>query len=230
MTRGASDAVPALYAVSVTPLAEEESFARAYALASPARREKTDRLRMAADKRRSLGAELLLRHALGLHTGEALPPIAYGSKDKPFFPNGGVCFSLSHAGDYALCAVAPEELGCDIERRGRADMKLAARFFHPEEVALLTAAPEGAERDALFTRIWTLKESFLKATGRGLTLPMNEFSVCAGEMPTLRQSLDARAFALREYAEVPGYAVSVCCVGSPPETLRVVTVAEILNA
>ena len=57
---------------------------------SPKRMEKTLRLKSDDDKRRSLGVELLLKKAAG-RTDYVLT-----ENEKPYFPDGGVHFSLSH--------------------------------------------------------------------------------------------------------------------------------------
>ena len=80
----------------------------------------------------------------------------------------------------ALAVFAEVETGCDIEEIQEADMALAEKFFSPGEYAYLAAQPKGRERDRAFCRIWTLKESFLKAVGAGLFLPLDSFEIQIG--------------------------------------------------
>ena len=68
-------------------------------------------------------------------------------------------------------------MGCDLERIGRLRLDLAERFFCREEYeAVLMRETEEERRDCFF-RYWVLKESFIKATGRGMALPLNSFSI-----------------------------------------------------
>jgi 4'-phosphopantetheinyl transferase len=88
-------------------------------------------------------------------------------------------FNVSHSAQLALIAVsAGHRLGIDIEKQ-RIDVDISAlaeRFFSTRERAGLRALPEGL-RVAAFFACWTRKESFLKATGDGLSFPLADFSV-----------------------------------------------------
>ena len=137
---------------------------------SPKRREKTLRLKNDDDKRRSLGAELLLKKAAG-RTDYALT-----ENEKPYFPDGGVCFSLSHCGKYAVCAVSDVPVGVDIELARENALRLSARFFLPDEAELVERSQSPA---AEFCRLWTLKESYIKAAGLRLG-DVRTFSVVQG--------------------------------------------------
>ena len=87
-------------------------------------------------------------------------------------------FNLSHTRGLIVCAVASSEaLGVDVEnvRRDSGDVDLAHRYFAPSEVAALTAHPSERQRDVFFD-FWTLKESYIKARGMGLSLPLDGFA------------------------------------------------------
>ena len=219
----------ALYAASVLPLREEALYAAAYRAASPVRREKTDRYRRGEDRRLSLGAEALLRHALRCAGREETPlTFTYGAYGKPYLQED-VYFNLSHAGDWVLCALSPEEVGCDIERIVPAEMKLAQRFFTPAEYGRLVRCPTPEAQSALFFRYWTLKESFLKATGQGMHLPLNGFALTLDEGVTVQQSVDARDYRFSEFGGIPGYACAVCTAdGLCPEKLHIIDIRETL--
>jgi 4'-phosphopantetheinyl transferase len=80
-------------------------------------------------------------------------------------------FSLSHTRGLVACAVSLDhEIGLDVEASDRAGdgLDIAGRFFAPAELTLLRAAAPD-DRPELFARIWTLKEAYIKATGRGLS-------------------------------------------------------------
>jgi len=97
---------------------------------------------------------------------------------------GGLTFNLSHSGDLALVAITTgREVGVDIEQvRGVEDpLSLTRLNFHPDEHRSLLAQ-EGFELAAAFLRIWTKKEAYLKATGKGLAGSLGDFSV-AEEAP-----------------------------------------------
>ncbi|MCC8106972.1 MAG: 4'-phosphopantetheinyl transferase superfamily protein [Clostridiales bacterium] len=97
----------------------------------------------------------------------------YGKPYLPDFP--GLHFNLSHSHEMAMAVFADTEVGCDIELQKKPNEKLAERFFCPEENAWMKAARTETEREERFYRLWTLKESFIKATGQGLRLPLDSF-------------------------------------------------------
>ena len=185
------------------------------------RQEKLLRLKQDGARRLSLGAGLLLHRALsdqGLAPGE----IALGPRGKPFFPAlTGLCFSLSHSGETVLCALSDRELGCDAEVLGRPRRELAARFFHERERRWLSSLPPEEEQEGFF-RLWTLKESYVKATGQGLSRPLNSFAVdMSGPVPLLRDTPDSEAWQLLSLLE-GDCACALCCArGASPALCRV---------
>ncbi|MEQ8515662.1 MAG: 4'-phosphopantetheinyl transferase superfamily protein [Chromatocurvus sp.] len=147
------------------------------ALLSPLERERCARL-PGAHAARAMETRALVRTELAtaLEVDPATLAFVAGVHGKPAVldPPHPIAFNLSHSGDWAVLAwhtarcAAP--LGVDIEHRGpreRDVMRLARRFFsRPEQAALEAVA--GDARDALFYRLWTLKEAWIKAHGLAL--------------------------------------------------------------
>lgn len=96
-------------------------------------------------------------------------------------------FNLSHSGDYIVCAISEREVGVDIEKIGNARLAVAKRFFHPEEIRKLDGEPIEC-RDDLFFTYWSVKESFLKYIGTGLTCPLSSFWVVTDESNDIKIS------------------------------------------
>ncbi len=199
-----------IYIADTGVLRRREVFSRLYADMSEARRNRIDRLRFAGDRRRSLGAGVLLRWALA-EAGVDEAIFVYGEHGKPRLAGeSGVHFNLAHAGDRAMCVISGHRVGCDVERRGRRGAQVAERFFAPEEYRRIMAAPE-SERDALFTRFWALKESFLKVTGLGLSLPLGSFAIdLDGDRITVRQDVDKNNYRFFELDPADEYQYAVC--------------------
>lgn len=109
---------------------------------------------------------------------------AYGEHGKPELDGVDVAVNLSHAGRRLVVAIAraPALVGVDIERVSRctSPLSLADRYFAAEEAARLRALP-AARRACAFAGVWTAKEAYSKALGRGLTLPLRDFEV-TGEL------------------------------------------------
>lgn len=112
----------------------------------------------------------LLAHALFETAGitENPPVTGEGRWKKPFlvhFPD--IHFNISHSGEFIACAVAPCEIGIDIQEMREVDTKkLGRHIFSGEEYGRFLS--EGASREAFFDA-WTQKEAYIKWTGEGLS-------------------------------------------------------------
>lgn len=166
-----------VYHADVAPLASSALFERGLSEVPEERRARVQRLIPPAGKRLSLGAGLLLNRALSEY---GLDPrslrLAKSEEGKPFLPDvPDLHFNLSHSGTRVLCALSNRPCGCDVEEIGRGSPALVRRFFSPGEQKALELPEEAFPRE--FTRIWTMKESYLKATGEGFSRPAESFSV-----------------------------------------------------
>ena len=81
---------------------------------------------------------------------------------KPFAENLPVFFSISHSGDFVVCAVSDNEIGIDIEKIRPINLKAAEKFATKKETDYINSASNG------FFEIWTLKEAYFKCIGTGL--------------------------------------------------------------
>jgi 4'-phosphopantetheinyl transferase len=99
------------------------------------------------------------------------PELAKGVTSLP------VRFNISHCRGVVGCAVVLDaDIGLDIENKDRAvSQGLAHRFFSTSEIRLLDQADQG-DRQSLFLELWTLKEAYVKAVGKGLSLGLDQFS------------------------------------------------------
>jgi len=87
-------------------------------------------------------------------------------------------FNLSHTDGLVMCGVTTgNEIGVDVENKQRKNelLKIANRYFSPQEVVDLGQVPSSAQIHRFF-EYWTLKESYIKARGMGLLLPLDQFS------------------------------------------------------
>lgn len=90
----------------------------------------------------------------------------------------GLSFNISHTrGLIALAVGRGREFGVDVENVAvrSPSIGIAERFFSPTEVAELSCVPTERQLDRFF-EYWTFKESYIKARGMGLSLPLDRFS------------------------------------------------------
>lgn len=168
-----------------------------------------------------VAAHALARAALS--TVAAVPPAAWrfasdvqeDGLGKPVALHDGtpapLAFSLSHTEGLVGVAVWPGAglpLGFDTEPLVRPQtlaMADADRYFHPEEVTWLHTLPPDRQGEGLL-RLWTLKEAFIKAIGKGLSQDLSEFwfdrgRPCIRFTPALAEPAAAWHFEQRVVAE-----------------------------
>lgn len=209
-----------LYALQIAPLLRQDRWAELLPHLSPQRQQRILACRHGADRARLAGAGWLLHYAL---TKAGIPAAAQQvvrrADGKPQLANGEVEFSLSHSGEWALCAVSAQPVGVDVELP-RCTIATARRFFAPDEVAMVEALPRDAQTDALL-RLWIAKEAFTKALGAGLRLGLGTFSVrLSQDGATLVQDITPLPFRLEEYM-LPGCRACLCTLEARPELQEV---------
>jgi 4'-phosphopantetheinyl transferase len=199
-------------------------------LLSADERARGGRFHFERDRRRFVNARGLLRALLGryLDVDPARLLFGYGPRGKPFLAaRGELRFNVSHSSGLALLAFARGlELGVDVERERPLPESedIASRYFSAREGAELRGL-RVEERGAAFFRCWTRKEAFIKATGDGLSRPLDEFDVtlAPGEPARLLRVLGepeaAGRFRLEDLRPAPGFAGALAVEG---EAKRVV--------
>ncbi|WP_034328790.1 4'-phosphopantetheinyl transferase family protein [Alkaliphilus transvaalensis] len=130
------------------------------------------------DLKRSLIADILVRCEIRKKVGLLNQAINFevNSYGKPYLKGiDDFYFNISHAGDWVVIACDHATLGVDIEEIKPVDLAIAKRFFSNEEYKDLIAIEKASQLD-YFYKLWALKESFIKAVGRGLSIPLDAFS------------------------------------------------------
>ncbi|MEI7556717.1 4'-phosphopantetheinyl transferase superfamily protein [Candidatus Chlorohelix sp.] len=152
---------------------------------TPEEIERAVRYRRIQDGERFIIARGMLRHLLGQYLNEKpakikLITLAHG---KPALPQTTyqkpVEFNISHSGELALLAFsAGMKLGVDLEKINPAIefSSIARNFFSIAEIRLLEELPL-SEKPQYFFRLWTIKEAYLKACGKGLTFPLDQVEI-----------------------------------------------------
>ncbi len=151
---------------------------------SAERRAQASRFVRQADAYRSVLGEILTRLTLSKLTELRPADLSFtrNSYGKPSLSHHtNVPFNVSHSGDWiALISGGTNELGVDVEKIAPIDMQIAERFFSPMESQFLATVPVDRQLDT-FYRLWTLKESYIKAVGMGLSIPLDSFTILPDE-------------------------------------------------
>jgi 4'-phosphopantetheinyl transferase len=138
-----------------------------------------------------------------------------GPKGKPALRgNSQLQFNMAHSGGLAVYAfLLGSEIGVDIEEvRGFGDFEqIAARYFCRAEASQLLSIVGRKQREEAFYRCWTRKESYLKAVGEGLSVPLDQFQVTLLPDSPVRfihignQTSEASSWTLQHLEPAPGY-------------------------
>ena len=202
---------------------------------SPDERERASRFVFARDRRRFIVTRACLRALLARACDVPAVAIrfAYAERGKPSLACGTgappVHFNVSHSGDLALIALAPDTpLGIDVEAvRPLADRSdIASRYFTATEARTIATVPSH-ERDLAFFLCWTRKEAFSKALGDGLALPLDRYRVaCRPGEPAQILEVDGSAteagqWSVHDLRPAPGF-VGAAVMRAPPRPLTLV--------
>lgn len=195
---------------------------------SPDEQERARRFHFDRDRTRFILARSGMRTILGACLGVAAGQIRfrYGTRGKPELaePSCGLHFNLSHSGDWALFGIAGAPIGVDLEQiESRVKVtELAQRFFSVEDRTWLLAQPEALRLRAFF-RLWVTREAWLKATGDGLSLPLDQLVTewTGDSITALRDRAANRRGAVLELASLPPNYCAAAATGqaSPQLTL-----------
>lgn len=162
----------------------ETNFAELAKTLSPEETNRASQFYWERDRRMYMKCRSALRHLIGLYTGQNAASIRFrlGPQGKPSLSDPSaeqLHFNASHSRDLALLAFTLDsEIGIDVEfMRGDIDfLDLAKTVFSAHEQAALLSCP-ATVRAKLFYELWTRKEACIKADGRGLSIPLEQFSV-----------------------------------------------------
>lgn len=168
-----------VYGVHINKLIKETEYKLFAKLISVEKQEKIKRFSNPCDSQRSIISELLIRYILHSKYKLSLDEIILTTNNfgKPFLQHKNpIYFNVSHSGAWVVGVFDLNPVGIDIEEVKQLDISFARYFLSIEEVDYLFSLKEEKQLDA-FYNIWTLKESYVKAIGEGLSIPLNSFSV-----------------------------------------------------
>ena len=174
-------------------------------------REKILRYSSYQDQVNSLIGKLLIIDYLARHTSADinLKDLAYTEHGRPYILNS-FDFNISHSGDMVVfSAITCAQVGVDIEQIKPADFNLMRDQFTTREWYKVVNNG-GALAD--FYRIWVRKEALLKASGLGLTIPLDQIDTSGDTI-----SLDGTDWHLQDVQIADGYMTAIATSVKDPE-------------
>ncbi|MBU5488602.1 4'-phosphopantetheinyl transferase superfamily protein [Clostridium sp. MSJ-8] len=168
-----------LLAANINQDIEDNKIEEFLKLISKEKLDKINRYRFREDYLRSLYGDILVRFEIIKQLGIANSDIKFtlNKYGKPYIEGyNNLFFNISHSEDWVICAISDEEVGVDIEKIEKAPVEVAEHYFHSREYKLIRSKAS-EEVDEYFYKMWTLKESYIKWIGKGLSKQLDSFSI-----------------------------------------------------
>ena len=164
-----------IYLEDISTIDSEAKFNAYFDKLPKYRQEKILALKNKNDKYLSLLAGRLLCDGLrdlGLYN--YINKVVIDENGKPYIPDNPIYFSISHSGTKAMVVFSGNEVGCDVQLMKKNSIFLADKYFTEEEQNEINSSDDPVKT---FFKLWTLKECYMKASGRGLSLGLKNINV-----------------------------------------------------
>lgn len=202
-----------VYATPALQKYSEFFFTMFFPYLDPKKKEEINSFRHIEDAIRCMAGEWLTRSIISekLHKNLFEIKIKKDENGKPYIAaSSGLHFNMSHSGEWAICAFSAMPVGIDTELMLTIDFEIAKDSFTKNEYTLLTSLPSENEKHDFFYNIWTLKESYLKAVGIGLSKRPNSFEIEMNGNQIHIKGDEADGYNFRQYCHDHRYKISVC--------------------
>jgi 4'-phosphopantetheinyl transferase len=139
------------------------------------RREESEKFKYDFDKKRYLLGEVILRKILSEKGFDSEQTILYNKHGKPYVDIDNFHFNISHSNNVIILGYSEYgEVGVDIEFMKDRNISFYKNVFHPKEIDYVESYSNRLEA---FYKVWTLKESYIKALGVGLSFDLTSFYI-----------------------------------------------------
>lgn len=225
-----------VYALNIRESVEKKIIHKLIKFISSDKAKRASNFRSREDSYRTVLGELLARYVICYESAclnkDIKMQLSVGKKPQLLYPNG-LFFNISHSGDWVICGISNCPIGVDIEhiKKNKCNLNVIERFFSSEEKNYLLNDGKDINTVTKFYRLWTLKESYVKADGRGLALPLKSFSI----IPDVKKISVVTKNALRQcefrsFQLDDEYVGAICSVdGNIKDIIKIIDVNTIIN-
>ncbi|MED4445711.1 4'-phosphopantetheinyl transferase family protein [Bacillus thuringiensis] len=217
-----------LYAVDILDIGKE-IFDNACSLIDLDKRCKIEKFINKKDKIRTLIGEILIRTIIceDLRIRNKNIKFEKNKYGKPYLIGyNNFQFNISHSGNFLVCAVDDKPIGIDIEKVKYIEYKdIAKRFFSVSEFDYIDKEEDLPTQLNKFYEIWTLKESYIKCCGQGLSIPLKSFSIDIDKYENIKVKIPNQytEHVFRRFDIDSGYKISVCSVNKEiPNNIKMI--------
>jgi 4'-phosphopantetheinyl transferase len=183
------------------------------------------------DKVRCLVGDILVRYILAekLNISPSHLKFFRNAYGKPFLKDENLFFNLSHSGCWVAAVFDNEENGIDVQEIGEADLFIAEKFFRRNEYRELLKVAE-YDRADIFYKWWSLKECYIKTTGRGLSQPLDSFIVKNWENGLYHSYVEGNEMFFKMYDLDSGYKMAVSNSKGCFESLKILSLQDLYQS
>ncbi len=201
-----------VYAMRLPGDVENGLFQELLSCVGPGKRERINQCRKESERIRMLFGDLLSRTAIMERTGLTNDEVSFAQNryGKPYLKGWqGLHFNISHSGEWVAVAVDSRPVGIDVQEMAKIDLDVAKFFFAQDEYRDLMGS---SDKVSYFYDLWTLKESYLKILGRGLSIPLDSFSIRFEEndIKAMAYGEELDEIFFTQYDIADGYKLALC--------------------
>lgn len=200
----------------------DEQFEAFFGLMPEERQKKAMRYVKSDDRKLCVAAFALLDYVMNLN-GYEIGEYCFGENEtgKPYLKNLPLRFNLSHTSNVVACAVSDEEIGVDVQQKVSEYKSVMRRVYCSNEIDLIMNSQNSIDD---FTKIWALKESYVKCIGTGISDSIAEYDFST-IVHNGRGKVYGYEFTVRDGGD---YILSVCS-SQPIEEIKKISLSEIYN-
>ncbi|PGK39672.1 4'-phosphopantetheinyl transferase [Bacillus anthracis] len=203
-----------IYAVHINKPLSDDEFHCMTQISSVSTQKKIKKYKFRKDMERTLIGEILVRHIIKKQFGISNNAIHFSTNSygKPYAIDfEDFNYNISHSGSWVVLAVDDSPIGVDIEKIQPIDLDVAKLFFSKKEYTNLMNTHISL-RTSYFYQLWSMKESYVKQVGKGLTIPLNSFSIQLNSKkgPTIDVPKTQPTVFLKTYPIHINYRMAVC--------------------
>lgn len=169
-----------IYTLNINRYLEYSEYTKLENYISSYQLERIRKFRNFEDAQRTLLGDVLARYAICKRTGAKNSELVFRMNEfgKPLLLNlTDIHYNISHSGDWVVCAVDDAPIGIDVEVIQPIELDIIAHEFFSKVEYDMLMLQDNHEKFTFFYKLWTLKESYIKAEGSGLSIPLNSFTV-----------------------------------------------------
>jgi len=197
----------------------------------PEKKTRLKRFYREEDRLRGLFADLMIRDAISVKTGMKNHEMKFIQNEygKPALKcHGDIHYNISHSGVWVVGVIDDSPVGIDVEQVQPIDLDISKNYFSPDEHQDLMSKED--KFDYFFT-LWSLKESYIKILGKGLSHPLNAFSMKFLESGEIIMKVDGKRIDdvfFKQYPLDKEYKMAVCASHCQmPERVTILTPKEL---